>query len=212
MKKILILLLGMLFCVSCVRLHTKYIERNYFLVSAGSPEVQKKKDFTPEHTVKIMSVYVNADFRGTQFTYKINKNQFMSDYYNCFYITPDKNIQEVIRIWFSRSEAFKYALEDTAMVETDFIIKPYLIGIYGDYSDITNPQAVLVMGFSFLDNRGPKPVLMFYKDYHFKENIPNKAPADLVEGWNKTLKDVLNEFGKDLRNLTDELKKEKENE
>ena len=92
------------------------------------------------------------------------------------------------------------------------IIKPYLIGIYGDYSDVTNPQAVLVMGFSFLDNRGTKPVMMFYKDYSCREKIPNKAPADLVEGWNLALKNTLNEFGKDLRNLTDELKKEKENE
>ena len=209
MKKLLVLLLGLLFCVSCVKLHTKYIERNYFLVSVGSPEVHKKMDFNTDYTVKIMNMYVNADFRGTQFTYKVNKNQYLSDYYNCFYITPDKNIQEIIRLWFGRSGAFKYALEDVAMVDTDFIIKPYLIGIFGDYSDITNPQAVLVMGFSFLDNRGTKPVLMFYKDYCFKEKIPNKTPSDLVEGWNKALKDVLNAFGKDLRNLTEELKKEK---
>jgi len=212
MKKLLVLLLGMLFCVSCVKLHTKYIEKNYFLVSAGAPEVQKEKDFNPDYTVKIMSIYVSADFRGTQFTYKVNKNQYMSDYYNCFYITPDKNIKEVIRNWFGRSGAFKYALEDTAMVDTDFIIKPYLIGIFGDYTDITNPQAVLAMGFSFLDNRGSKPVLMFYKDYIFKEKIPNKAPADLVEGWNKALKDVLNAFDKDLKDLAKELKKEKKNE
>jgi hypothetical protein len=212
MKKLFILLTGVFLCVSCVKLNTKYIERNYFLISPGVPEARKEKDFNSDYTVKIMSMYVNADFRGTQFTYKINKNQYMSDYYNCFYITPDRNLQEVIRGWFARSGAFKYSLEDTAMVDTDFIIKPYLIAVFGDYSDITNPQAVLIMGFSFLDNRGKKPVLIFYKDYMVKEKIPNKAPADLVEGWNKALKDILNSFDKDLINLAKESKKEIKND
>jgi hypothetical protein len=212
MKKLLILLLGVLFCVSCVKLNTKYIEKNYFLLSVADPGYQEADNYKAGYTIKIMNMYVASDFRGTQFTYRINENQYMSDYYNCFYITPDENIQEVIRNWFTKTGAFKYTLEDVTMVDTDFIIKPYLIAIFGDYRDATNPEAVLTLGFSFLDNRGTKPVLLFYKDYKVIKKVDNKSSQDLVKGWNIALSDILIDFGTDLRVLAQELKKDKVDE
>ena len=211
MKKVLIVLLGMLFCVSCVKLHTKYIERNYFLLKTES--VAKKPDQSKsDFTVKILRMHVAADFRGTQFTYKVGPNQYMSDYYNCFYVSPSENIQELVRRWFSNNGYFQYALEDVTMVKTDFMVQPYLMEIYGDYNDVNNPKAIIVMAFAFLDNRGQKPELLFYKDYLVKKDIPNKGANDLVDGWNQAIEEILSNFHKDLKEMGQKLEKEKTNE
>lgn len=211
MKKFLIILLGMSMCVSCVKLHTKYVERNYFLLKTKSV-AENPNPPGSDFSIKILSMHIAADFRGTQFTYKVGPNQYMSDYYNCFYIPPAENIQELVRRWFNKNGYFQYVLEDTTMVKTDFMVKPYLMEIYGDYNDVNNPKAVIVMAFSFLDNRGQKPVLLFYKDYVVKKDLANKSANDLVEGWNSGLEDILSSLQKDLSEMGKKLEKEKKNE
>lgn len=214
MKKHILILLLLFVSVSCVKLHTKYIEKNYFILGVSRPESDSKQLISPDssYTVKILNIHAASDFRGTQFTYRIGANQYMSDYYNCFFVAPEENLQELIRYWFSKNNFFKYTLEDVSLVRTDFLIKPYLLQIYADLRDSDNPEAVILMAFSFMDNSGRRPAVIFSKDYAVRKSITDKSPQAIVNGWNECLGEILINFEKDVIEKSKEIMKGKSNE
>ena len=199
----LIFLIGhlLLLCLltGCFSFNKAYPEKHYFVLSVSrskKPSLPKSNAF-----LKIQRFGVSPQFADKGFVYRKGNLNYESDYYNEFFISPGLMVTEEVEKWFAESGLFKYVMGASSPVEPAFKLEGTINALYGDYSDIETPKAVLEMQFFLVRNLSSGPIIIFGKTYHEEILLKGHSPDALATGWNLALEHILTEFEADISSL-----------
>jgi cholesterol transport system auxiliary component len=203
-KKILVIFFighfALLFLLNgCVSISRSYPEKHYFVLSASMSK--KMLPPTANAVLKIQRFRVSPQFDGQSFVYKTGNLNYESDFYNEFFIPPGLMISEEVQKWLAESGLFKYVMEFSSPVEPTFELNGVVNALYGDYSNIERPKAVLEIQFFLVRKISSRPVIVFGKTYHEETRVKGNSPDALVAGWNLALEHILTRFETNLKGL-----------
>jgi cholesterol transport system auxiliary component len=183
----------------CFNISKSYPVKHYFVLSASRSE--KVSSPTSNAVLRIQRFRVSPQFDGQEFVYKNGNLSYKSDFYNEFFIPPGLMMADEVGKWLSGSGLFKYVMGFSSPVEPTFELSGVVSALYGDYSDIEAPKAVLEIQFFLVRNVSSRPVIVFGKTYREETPIKGNSPDALVAGWNLALEHILIRFETNLKDL-----------
>ena len=198
MNRIIPLLLIVLL-IGCSGLKRKYPERNYFTFDVVNEITENS--VSGKNFLKIERADVNQAYMHRDFNYRVGPDEFISDYYNQFYRPVGALISSEIYKWLSNTGLFKDVLPVNTLLDAKYLLDSKVIDIYGDYTNPADPRAVLNMQFFLIDDSTDTAKLTYSNVYNQSVPISSRTPGALVEGWNKALKNLLNDFETDLAGI-----------
>lgn len=202
-KRLVIFFIGhfalLLLLTGCFSISKSYPEKHYFVLSTAMSK--KISPSTSNAVLKIQRFRVSPQFDGQSFVYKRGNLNYESDFYNEFFIPPGLMISEEVEKWLAGSGLFKYVMGFSSPVEPTFELEGVVSALYGDYSDIETPKAVLEIQFFLVRKISSRPVIVFGKTYHEETRVKGNSPEALVAGWNLALEHILTRFEASLKNL-----------
>ncbi|MGH7886078.1 MAG: hypothetical protein ACRENO_10330, partial [Thermodesulfobacteriota bacterium] len=104
-----LLLLYLILLSSCINTNRGYPEKNFYIldITRNAIPTDTKKEYVIE-VRQFLSPYTKS---GKEFVYKFPDGEYKSDFYNGFFIQPNKIIKEETRQWLEDSGLFKTVLD-----------------------------------------------------------------------------------------------------
>jgi len=187
------------FLTGCFNFNKSYPEKHFFVLSA-----KRSEKFSVSKSVAVLRIRrfrVSPGFEGKGFVYRKGNLNYASDFYNEFFISPASMIAEEVDKWLKESGLFKYVTSSSSPVEPTMELEGVISALYGDYSDIEAPKAVLEIQFFLVRNVSSRPVIVFGKTYREETPVKGNSPDALVAGWNLALEHILIRFETNLKDL-----------
>lgn len=183
----------------CFNFNKSFPEKHFFVLSASRSEgLSLSKS---DAVLKIRRFRVSPRFEGKGFVYRKGNLNYVSDFYNEFFISPASMIAEEVDKWLKGSGLFQYVMSSSSPVEPTVELEGVINALYGDYRDINIPKAVLEMQFLLIRNVSSRPVIVFQKTYHEETLIKGNSSDALAAGWNLALEHILTQFETNLKDL-----------
>ena len=127
----------------------KAIVKDTFLLVAQRPGESIQAD--SETVLAVQPFSIAPAFGGKGLVYRTGENQYESDYYNEYFVSPAAMMTDQTRHWLSASGVFTQVLLPTSSVEPSHILEGNIKQIAADVRDKANPQAVLEISFFLLE-------------------------------------------------------------
>lgn len=181
----------------CIRLESSYPEKRYFLI-----DISRQEDVSPPATDEVLRVVtfsVSPQYEGKGFVYRKADVVYESDFYNEFLISPTDMFTEEARQWVARSGLFAQVADLSSYNEPTFFLAGTVTALYGDFSDVSAPKAIMEMEFFLSRDVSAKGEVAFQNRYHREIPLDGASPQALVKGWNEALRQILTDLEKDLR-------------
>ncbi len=183
----------------CSSLKKEAVTKQYYDLSAQVPAPSKNGLFQGE-TLMVKAFTINSAFDSHSFVYRIDENEYRTDYYNEFISYPSKLITEKISEVLYRSIYFKPALINDKK-DITFRLSGVITRLSGDYTDNKNPRASMELILILEKKSGSTFTPVLSNTYAVDEPIPSADPASLVSGWNVGLSKILCLFLADFEHL-----------
>ena len=197
-KKLIPLLLVILM-LGCSGLKREYPKRDFYTLEVVN--VMEAVQGVGRNYLKIQRSEINPVYFQRDFNYKTGQDEFISDYYNQFYKPVNTIVTAELYKWLSNSGLFKDVLPIESIVKAKYLLDSIIVDIYADFTDPENPKAVLNIQFFLVDDSGDDPKLVYTNVYNQTVELAGKGPNSVVDGWNKALENILNQFQSDLKSV-----------
>ncbi|HEX9146811.1 MAG TPA: ABC-type transport auxiliary lipoprotein family protein [Candidatus Binatia bacterium] len=192
--------LWLLCCVllcACVNLERSYPEKHYFVLEV-SPK-QQPSTRTVKGVLAVSDMRVSRSYEGQSFVYRLSETSYESDFYNQFLIAPAALITEEVCKALAQSQVFEHVFNSSTDWEPAYRLQGAVNSLYGDFTDIQAPRAVIEMQF-FLTKKTPTgEEIVMAKRYTKSVPVSARSPDALVKGWDTALEDILSSFITDLK-------------
>jgi len=185
-------------CVS-VDLSKSYPERRYYLLHAERQGPPSSVRF--ERNVAVHKCSVSPAFEGKELVYRLSEAAYASDFHNQFFIMPAHLVTQEVRQWLEESQVFSNVVTPRSQLESDYLVEPNLVALYGDYRDKDAPKAILELQLLLIDPRQRPPKALLKTDFRDERPPAERSPAALVEAWSAALREALEQFEQDLQSL-----------
>ena len=160
-----------------------------------NPKLSKKNQKLLSDLI-LMQFTSTPEFRGNRFIYK-KKNQYIKDYYNRFFLPPEKLIQHLCAKWLNNSEIFKTVSTKSQASSSDLILKGKILEIYCDRGENRASYAIIKIRFSLMEyDKTDKAILE--KTLHSRVKFNNFSSDNLVIAWTKCLKNIFQNLESDI--------------
>ncbi len=190
-----VIFLGILDC--SVLPEKKNPEKKSYLISADRQKFARGKE--KFEYIKVNKFKISSYYEGKGFVYKNSDVNVESDFYNEFLTFPVANFQEIFNSWIMDTNIGKLA-PGVVAEEKLFYIGGHILSLYGDFSDSKKPAAVLDLDIYL--QKASDSTIIYKKTYKKIVSIPNSNPEELVKGWNVGITEILQEFEKDIRKVS----------
>ncbi len=163
-------------------------EKRFFSFDKIENEKQTNKIKTLASDLILMEFTTAAEFKTNQFIYK-TKNHYIKDYYNRFFSSPEKMVQNGCLQWFENAGVFHNISTKSQISFSDLVLKGKILEIYCDRTDSTEPFAIIKIKFNLIEyNKKDKTILE--KDFYSKVKLSNFSAENLVAAWSRCLKNI----------------------
>ncbi len=198
MKQLLLLfILIPFFCLSCFGGLTKeYPSKRYYLITVDTSQFGKLNKKFPY--VKINKFKISNLYESKNFIYKNSQVNYESDFYNEFLVFPVSNISEIFSQWADQVELGLIS-PNTFDNEKLYILSGNVTSLYGDFTNVQKPYAVLGIDVYIL--RASDNGIVYRGKFEQKVQISKTDPESLVNGWNEGLTNILVILESDLSKL-----------
>ena len=191
-QQIFLSLIGLLLLIfsgcSIISLDKKEPEKKYFSFSQTNNLKQTTKSKSFPTDLILMGFTAASEFKTNQFIYK-NENQYIKDYYNRFFLPPEKMIQKKCTGWLKNTGLFKNVSTKSRLSLSDFILKGKLLEIYCDRTSISTAFAIIKIRFNLIEyNKTDKTIME--KDLHSRVEFKHFSADNLINAWTKCLEDI----------------------
>lgn len=180
--------LGIICVLLCGCMPTKFIDRQYYLFNVPIPckqTINHKKPYALLNHTTIAAAYDQLNF-----LYRINNNQYVTDYYHGFLVSPASQLDTISSNYFKAKASF-YPLATGTAIPSKIIIQPRITEIYADYRDRNHPRAILAMQF-IVRNTDDPPRILLDKTFRTATELTAKTTECLLAAWNEDLRIILN--------------------
>lgn len=150
-------------------------------------------------TLHVNKVFVAAPFHEKSLVYRIAENEYTTDYYEEFLVSPSQRITQLTVDWLRKSGTWPQAHQG-GLATAGRVLDLTVLALYGDYRNPGQQQAVLRLRaeLSSLGVDG-KSSSILEKDYDARVEIEDRQAATLVAGMNRALEEALGKLATDLR-------------
>jgi len=171
----------------CVKLSKPFPIKQYFVLEA-------KRTATTGGTLSKASIRIKAPeisplFSTKSFTYKTNDLEFITDFYNEFFIAPDKMIKAQTEEWMRKSGVFRRISPDPGE-KTDFILESNIVNLFIDKT--TSPhKAVLEISYFLLSGIKGGDEIIWHGTRRAESPLKDNTPPAMAEAFSKSLENTL---------------------
>lgn len=195
---LLALVLGAALAAGCVKMDRPQPEKRYYSLEAGPGQAGALlPGQSPEAAVTVRRMRVSPRYEGRELVYRLSPTQYVSDFYNLFFIAPADMLTQGVRERIAGSGLFSHVVEPVSLVRSRLVLEGAVSEMYGDFSKAA-PEAVLRVQFFLLDEAPGGPTILFSREYARIRPLADKTATGLVDGLNAALASVLDELARDL--------------
>lgn len=188
-------LLFVLFSSGCTG--RKAIVKDTFLLNVDRPKTSAVEGV--EGILAVQPFSVAPAFGGRGLVYRIGDNQYESDYYHEYVVSPAAMVTEQTRNWLSASDIFDQVLPPLSSITPTQILQGHIRKMAVDLRDAAAPKAVLQISFFLLEQNRRTQTIRFRKTYSASRPLESKTAAASVSALNQCLTGILENFEKDLK-------------
>ncbi|MHC5161273.1 MAG: ABC-type transport auxiliary lipoprotein family protein, partial [Planctomycetota bacterium] len=136
-----------LLCSGCAQ--RTAIVKDTFLLDAqrGGPSLKA----APKTVLAVRPFSIAPAFQGKGLVYRTEDDQYESDFYNEYFVSPSAMMTDQTRDWLSGSGVFAEVLLPVSSFEPTLILEGHIKQIVADVRDKGNKQAVLELSFFLLE-------------------------------------------------------------
>lgn len=187
-------LLIVLFCSGCAG--RKAVVKDTFLLDVQRADSSASK--SSEAILAVQPFSIAPAYVGKGIVYRTGDNQFESDFYNQYFVSPASMITDQTRNWFASSGVFAEVLPPVSSVAPTYILEGHIKQIAADLRDKANPQAVLEISFFLLEQHKHDRSVQFYDTYLATLPLESKTASACIDSLNQCLEQILTNLEKDL--------------
>lgn len=151
-----------------------------------------------ETVLAVQPFSIAPEYQGKGIVYRTDTNQYESDFYHEYFISPSSMITDQTRNWLRASGVFNEVLLPASSVEPTCILEGNVKQIAVDVRDKANPQAVLELSFLLLEQDKRSRKIWFSKTYSAARPVENKTPSACVAALSQCLTEILGSLEKDV--------------
>jgi ABC-type uncharacterized transport system auxiliary subunit len=151
--------------------------------------------------LQVNKAYVAAPYHEKSLVYRIAKDQYSTDYYHEFLVSPAQMVTQLTVDWLQKSRAWPRVHHSGQAAGASRVLDLNVLELYGDYQEAKSPAAVVrlrVTLWSVNPEDGAQRSL-YEKDYAARVDVADREASTLVAGFNEALAQVLGEMAADLR-------------
>ena len=158
----------------CISMN-KYIEKKQYLFNL--PTLPTSNHRASAQNLSVHPITISAPFDQNYFIYRISANQYLTDYYHSFLVSPARQLNPVL---------IDYLKKIGITGHKELSVK--ITELYADYRDRQNPKAVVTLNFVLSMEKNKKNIPLL--DKTFRSAIPLKAKDSdsLVNAWSLGIK------------------------
>jgi uncharacterized lipoprotein YmbA len=165
----------------------KFVESKQYLLEIK--KLSEKKESPNKCSVALEAVTATAPFDQINFLYRINSNQYITDYYNSFVSLPTEQLEQALINYLKSLGDFNLEVNDEAAAQNK--LKVQLTELYADYSDHNHPCAKVTLHFVLTRSNPDKDIILLDKNFHSQIELQEKTTDDLLKAWGKCVQDIL---------------------
>ena len=180
----------------CVSLERSYPEKRYYVLEVRTPETTSGA--VRDEILQVSPLRISPRYQDRSFVYRISDAGFESDFYNQFIAPPAGLISEEIRKGLINTQLFKYVISASNSQAPSYVLEGTVNGIYGDFTNLNAPAAVIDLEFFLTSDLPAKPGILMQKRYVRSVPVSSRSPEALVKSWDRALEEILTALTADL--------------
>jgi ABC-type uncharacterized transport system auxiliary subunit len=151
-----------------------------------------------ERILAVLPFSIAPAFEGKGVVSRVGENQYESDFYNEYFVSPAQMITERTRNWLSQSGLFAQVLSPVSSVEPTDVLEGHIRSMVLDVRDPAKPRAELEIVFFLLEPHKPDRTVRFQKTYAVLHAMESGSVQDYMAAQSRCLRDILEELESDL--------------
>ena len=183
----------------CVSLERSYPEKRYYVLEVRTPATTSGA--VRDEILQVSPLRISPRYQDRSFVYRISDAGFESDFYNQFIAPPAGLISEEIRKGLINTQLFKYIISASNSQAPSYVLEGTVNGIYGDFTNLNAPAAVIDLEFFLTSDLPAKPGILMQKRYVRAVPVSSRSPEALVKSWDRALEEILTALTADLSTL-----------
>ena len=180
----------------CVSLERSYPEKRYYVLEVRTPETIGEA--VRDEILQVSPLRISPRYQDRSFVYRISDTGFETDFYNQFIAPPAGLISEEIRKGLINTQLFKYVISASNSQAPSYVLEGTVNGIYGDFTNLNTPAAVIDLEFFLTSDLPTKPGILLQKRYVRAVPVSSRSPEALVKSWDQALEEILTALAADL--------------
>ena len=180
----------------CVSLERSYPEKRYYVLEVRTPETIGEA--VRDEILQVSPLRISPRYQDRSFVYRISDAGFETDFYNQFIAPPAGLISEEIRKGLINTQLFKYVISASNSQAPSYVLEGTVNGIYGDFTNLNAPAAVIDLEFFLTSDLPAKPGILMQKRYVRSMPVRSRSPEALVKSWDQALEEILTALAADL--------------
>ena len=137
-------------------------------------------------------------FQGRGFVYRTDTDQYESDYYNEYFVSPAAMISELTRNWLTGSGIFTHVLSPVSSAEPTCLLEGHIRQMAVDSRDQASPKAVLEISFFLVERDKRNRTVLLHESYSAVRPLQEKTAPAYIDALNGCLRQILEGLEKDL--------------
>jgi ABC-type uncharacterized transport system auxiliary subunit len=144
---------------------------------------------------------VSPTYAGVEFVYRVGEHGIDRDPYASFAAAPSWLVTAAIRGYLRNADFVRDVVAPGEGVPVDADIEPAVLELAGDFTNASEPAAVLSIHFrAVAPGVGAAPATeILLKAYTKRRPLSHRTAAAVVEAWNAALAEIMADFGADLK-------------
>ena len=197
---IIFTIIAALTVAGCVSVKQNYPEKRYFALRAAKPQKPRQADSQKDKPiVRIRPFRISPGYEGRGLVYRTGDLEFMSDFYNEFLISPSLMFTDFFRERLSGSGIFQAVIDSPSQVLPDYVLEGAVNSLYGDFRNEESPKAVMEIQLFLINASKSKSAIELQRSYKQEIALTDNSPDSLVQGWNRGLTTIIEEFEASLK-------------
>ena len=192
-----VILLVVSLSAGCFTLKKQYPEKHLFVLDVA--QKQNTQAPNPGTVLTVRPFRISPQYEGRGLIYRKKDLNYEIDFYNEFLIPPAALVTEQVSVWLKSAGIFEYVTDTSSRLMATHSLEGLVVALYGDYSKVQSAEAVLQLQLILLDETAARPRPVFERTYRKTAPIPRGSAEELVQGWNNALRQILEDFEKDVR-------------
>ena len=194
---LILLLAAALALPACVgALKQPPVERHYYhlAVERGAQEAGPLSELT----LRLRTLRVSPGFAGSELVYRMGPSDFVSDFYNLYFVSPPDMLTQELRAWLHQANLFANVVEDYSLTRPGLTLEGVVNALYGDFA-VDPPLAVVRMQFFLVDENTRDNEIVFSASYDRSAPIASASAQALVQGLTQGVRETFTALEADLR-------------